>query len=232
MIVSWLESITDSAREIYLLGDVIDYWFEYRSVVPRGYVRFLGQLGRMVDSGIKITWIKGNHDLWITDYLPDELGVEVVDGILDRVIDGKRFVMEHGDGMGPQSTGFKLIRRVFRNKFARWLFAGIHPRWTVGFAHGWSAKSRSGEGGLKLNEQLNKSVEILERSSIKYLEANPGVDYFLYGHLHLVEDRVLAGTKGTRMIVLGDWIDKFSYATYSPAEGMSMHQFCPGQNSC
>ncbi|MCH5245252.1 MAG: UDP-2,3-diacylglucosamine diphosphatase [Muribaculaceae bacterium] len=226
MIVQWLESIAPHASAVYFLGDVIDYWFEYQTVVPRGYVRFLGQIARMADSGIKIVWLKGNHDMWMTNYLSEHLGIEIIDGILDRTIDGKRFVLEHGDGMGEQSRGFKILRQLFRNPVARRLFAGIHPRWTVGLAHRWSAKSRSG-GAIADSHQITSSVDALAEASQKYLQANPGVDYFIYGHLHVVDNRIIDSETGARMILLGDWIDKFTYATYAADEGLITHQFKP-----
>ena len=99
-IAAWLRSIAPTARRLFLLGDVIDYWYEYRDVVPRGFVRFLGALAELADSGVEITWLKGNHDIWIFDYLPSELGINVADGIITRDLDGKTFVMEHGDGVG------------------------------------------------------------------------------------------------------------------------------------
>lgn len=221
LVVSWLEEIAPTAAELYLLGDVIDYWFEYKEVVPRGQVRFLGQLARMADSGIKITWLKGNHDIWIYDYLPSELGITVVDGILDTVIGGKRFVMEHGDGMGQKTFGFRFIRRLFRSSTAKWLFAGIHPRWTVAFAHRWSAHSRAGQSE---SDYETNAVAALADASRQYLLDHPGVDYFLYGHLHLATT-VNLGQGNALMMILGDWIDKFTYATFSPDEGLQMSQY-------
>lgn len=220
-VVAWLQSIADDASHIYLLGDVIDYWFEYRSVVPRGYVRFLGQLAMMADAGVKITWIKGNHDLWITDYLPAELGIEVVDGPIEREILGRRFFMEHGDGMGAKSWSFNLLRHLFRSKTARRLFSAIHPRWTVGFAHRWSAGSRKA-GGKIARGDIDRAVVALENASRTYLAGHPGIDFFIYGHLHVALDRVI--DRSTRMVLLGDWINRECYATFSPDEGLILHQ--------
>ncbi len=220
-VVKWLEQIAPTAKRLYLLGDVIDYWFEYKEVVPRGQVRFLGQLARMADAGVKITWLKGNHDIWIYDYLPAELGVEVVDGVLDTEIDGTRFVMEHGDGMGDKTPGFRLIRAIFRNRVVKWFFAGIHPRWTVAFAHRWSAHSRAVDDG---GAYIARAIDSLKRASLQYLATHPGVRYFLYGHLHVEAREKLAGSDA-EMLVLGDWIDKFTYATFSKSEGLLMHHY-------
>ena len=115
-VVRFLDSIKDDADVIYLLGDILDYWYEYRYVVPRGFVRFFGKLAELHDRGIRIVWFIGNHDIWIFDYLPSELGVEIVDGYLDEEIDGKHFLMTHGDGIGKLKPSFKLLRRLFRNR--------------------------------------------------------------------------------------------------------------------
>ena len=141
-IVSFLESIRNDAKEIYLLGDILDYWFEYRYVVPKGYVRFFGKIAELADSGIKIYWFIGNHDIWIFDYLPSELGVEIVDGSQIKQIDGKTFFIAHGDGLGDESRSFRMLRAFFRNRFCQRLYAGIHPRWTGPFALNWSRSNR------------------------------------------------------------------------------------------
>ncbi|MDE7343684.1 MAG: UDP-2,3-diacylglucosamine diphosphatase, partial [Muribaculaceae bacterium] len=152
-VVRFLDSIKEDAAEIYLLGDVLDYWYEYRYVVPKGYVRFFGKLAELTDSGIRVTWIIGNHDIWIFDYLPRELGVEVVDGVLDREVLGARMVMAHGDGVWQASRKFRFLRGLFRNKVCQHLFSAIHPRWTVPFAYAWSRHSRhSGTPELERRE--------------------------------------------------------------------------------
>ena len=136
--VAFLDHIKDDAAEIYLLGDVLDYWYEYRYVVPKGFVRFFGKLAELADNGVKITWLIGNHDIWIFDYLPSELGIEVADGVLEKDILGKRFFLSHGDGVGRMPLPFRFMRALFRNRFCQWLYSGIHPRWTIPFALGWS----------------------------------------------------------------------------------------------
>ncbi|MDE5810962.1 MAG: UDP-2,3-diacylglucosamine diphosphatase, partial [Muribaculaceae bacterium] len=141
-VVDWLQSIEDDVSELYMLGDVLDYWFEYRTVVPRGYIRFFGQLARMVDRGVKITWMIGNHDIWLFDYLRDEIGITVVDGSLEKELNGLKFYMAHGDGVGRLPLGFRFIRSVFRNRVCQKLYSAIHPRWTIPFAHRWSTHSR------------------------------------------------------------------------------------------
>lgn len=219
-VVRFLDSIKSDAAEIFLLGDILDYWYEYRYVVPRGYVRFFGKLAELADAGIKITWIIGNHDIWIFDYIPEELGVEVIDGVLDRDVLGTRMVMAHGDGIWQESRKFKMLRNLFRNKFCQRLFSSIHPRWTVPFAYSWSHHSRESggfesvvkiEGNCK-SDRIGRNLEGLTSFCQDYLVKEPECRYFLFGHLHeVVEEKI--GEK-SEMIILGDWITHFSYAVF------------------
>lgn len=122
-VVDFLRSIKDDAKTLYLMGDVLDYWFEYKKVVPRGYIRFFGALAELADAGVEIIWFVGNHDIWLFDYLRDEIGLKVVDGVEIREIDGKRFFLSHGDGVGRIRPGFRIIRSLFRNRFCQWLLS-------------------------------------------------------------------------------------------------------------
>ena len=212
-VVAFLDSIKKDTDTIYLLGDILDYWYEYKYVVPRGYVRFFGKLAELSDSGIRIVWLKGNHDIWIFDYLPKELGVEVLDGSIVEEIRGKKFFLSHGDGVGKLDTSFKIIRGIFRNKFCQWAFSGIHPRWTVPFAYNWSAHSRKeGEERGLPDEILLKNL----RNFVKeYHKTYPEIDYFVFGHIHILSREEIE--KGCEMIVLGEWIHTFSYARLSSA---------------
>lgn len=212
-VVNFLDSIKDKADVVYLLGDILDYWYEYRTVVPRGFVRFFGKLAELTDRGVRVVWFIGNHDIWIFDYLPSELGVEVVDGALTEHIDGKTFYMTHGDGVGKLKPSFKLMRNLFRNKFAQKLYSGIHPRWTIPFAYSWSRHSRkTGGSGYDPTTMVN----LLRHFSVDYLREHPEINYFVYGHLHIVEDLKL--NDSSRMIVLGDWISNFSYGIWDGKE--------------
>lgn len=209
--VKWLRSIKDDAKAIYLMGDILDYWFEYRSVVPRGYTRFLGTLAQLVDEGVEVYWFIGNHDIWIFDYLPEEIGVKVIDGYQVKEIDGKSFFLSHGDGLGGLKPGFKLIRAVFRNKLCQKMFSAIHPRWTVPLAHRWSSHSRNFSEELPVFEGKEKEPFIAFAQG--YISKNDAVDYFVLGHRHIMLDYDL-GNDRTRLIVLGDWIHHFSYAVF------------------
>lgn len=217
----FLRSIAADAEEIYLVGDVLDFWFEYRTVVPRGFTRFFGCLAELADSGIKITWLIGNHDIWIFDYLPSELGIEVVDGTISRKICGRNFVITHGDGVGPRSRSFRFLRAMFRNRICQKLYASVHPRITMPLAHGWSAQNR-GHHPVPTPYQgaANESVMIWAK---EYLKEHPEVNYFIFGHRHILVDEPLSPT--CHAIILGEWIDQNSYARIAPGEPLTLHRF-------
>lgn len=213
-IVSWLEAIAPDAARLYMLGDVMDYWYEYRTVAPRGHVRFLGALARLADSGCEIVWLKGNHDIWIFDYLPREIGLRVVDGTFTCELDGKRFLLEHGDGVGEIDRGYALMRRVFRNRFCQLLYGAIHPRWTIAFAHGWSGKSRK-SAPVATPALIERDTARLRSFAENTNASEPGrpFDYFVFGHLHLPSlTEIAAG--GAKMVVLGDAYRSFSYGEW------------------
>ena len=140
--VRWLDSIKHDAKALYLLGDIFDFWFEYKTVAPRGFTRFLGKISEMSDMGIEIHFFIGNHDIWFFDYLNKETGVIIHKKPYITEIEGKKFFLAHGDGLGDESKKFKLIRYIFHNKLCQILFASVHPRWGIGLAHFWSRSSR------------------------------------------------------------------------------------------
>ena len=207
-VVDFLDSIKQSARTLFLMGDVIDYWFEYKTVAPRGYLRFFGKLTELADAGVEIVWFLGNHDIWLFDYLKNEIGMEVVDGFQVREIDGKKFFLSHGDGVGKIRPGFKFIRSIFRNRICQKLLASVHPRWTVGFAHAWSAHSR-GTGSPAHFRGENEPQIIFAR---EYLQEHPEIDFFIFGHRHIARDYPLDDS--TRLLMLGDCFQQFTYAVF------------------
>ena len=208
-VVDFLDSIKHSARTLFLMGDVIDYWFEYKTVAPRGYLRFFGKLTELADAGVEIVWFLGNHDIWLFDYLKNEIGMEVVDGFQVREIDGKKFFLSHGDGVGKIRPGFKFIRSIFRNRICQKLLASVHPRWTVGFAHAWSAHSR-GTGSPAHFRGENEPQIIFAR---EYLQEHPEIDFFIFGHRHIARDYPLDDS--TRLLMLGDCFQQFTYAVFN-----------------
>lgn len=221
ILADFLLSIADDAKRLFLVGDVLDYWFEYRTVVPRGHTRFLGALARLADSGVEVTWMIGNHDIWLFDYLRDELGIKVIDGSIDTVIDGRRFFISHGDGLGTLQPGFRLIRSIFRNRFCQRLYAALHPRWTVGFAYWWSAKNRDFDPSRPpaFEGELRENVEGWARA---YAADHPETDYIVLGHHHVMVDEAI--TERCRLVILGDWIYNYSYAVFDGST-LKLEQF-------
>lgn len=221
-LVRWLTYVKPTAARIFLLGDIIDYWFEYRNVVPRGYVRFFGKLAELADSGIEITWITGNHDIWIFDYLPTELGIKVVDGPISVDIDGHRFFLDHGDKVGNQPLGYRMMMAFFHNRFCQKLYAGLHPRLTVPFASGWSKTNRTSRSTAKVGTGIAKGLQILKDFSEQHSATHPDIDYYVYGHIHTVVQHKLS--TGKTMLVIGEWIEACTYACFDGTE-LTMHTF-------
>jgi UDP-2,3-diacylglucosamine hydrolase len=211
-VIRWLEEIRSDAEEIFLMGDVFDFWFEYKAVAPRGFVRLLGKIAEIRDSGIPIHYFTGNHDMWITDYLPSETGVIVHREPITKEFAGKKFYLGHGDGLGPGDRGYKFIKKIFSSSVCHWLFSRLHPNFGVLFARFWSRRSRVGQGPVD-EKFLGEEKEWLILYSKDILKKEH-FDYFIFGHRHLPLD-ITVGTK-SRYINLGDWI---SYNTYAVFDG-------------
>ena len=208
LIVKWLDEIKEDAAEIYLLGDIFDFWFEYRSVVPRGYVRLLGKIAEITDADIPVYLFTGNHDMWMFDYLPQELKVTLVREHVTKEFNGKKFFIGHGDGIGPGDHGYKFIKAVFANKLCQWLFARIHPNLAFAIAGFWSGRSRVATEQLEFLGEKNEYQIIFAKDMLK----SEHIDYFIFGHRHIPNDIVLS--ENSRYINLGDWITNFSYAVF------------------
>ena len=209
-VIRWLDSIKEDAAELYLMGDVFDFWFEYKTVVPKGHVRLLGKLGELSDSGIKLHYFTGNHDMWTFDYLEKEINVTIYRSPIERNYSGKDFYIGHGDGLGPGDHGYKFIKTIFASKICQWLFARLHPNFGIGIANYFSRKSRIATGttdevfrGEEKEWLVIYSKEILAK---KYF------DYLIFGHRHLPLD-ITINTK-SRYINLGDWIQYFTYGVF------------------
>lgn len=209
-IVKWLDEIKTDAEEIYLMGDLFDFWFEYKYTVPKGFVRLLGKMAEIVDSGIPITLFTGNHDMWMFDYLPQEIGVTIYRDPITRIYNDKKFYLGHGDGLGPGDHGYKFIKRIFANPICQWLFERLHPNFALRIANYWSHKSRianapkdvqfRGEDGEWL---VTYSKDVLKKEHF---------DYFIFGHRHLPLDIKLSET--SRYVNLGEWVNHFTYAVF------------------
>lgn len=222
-VVDFLRKEARDADRLYMLGDILDYWFEYRDVVPRGFVRFFGELASLSDSGVKITWMTGNHDIWLFDYLRDELGIEVVDApYIIREIGARKFLLAHGDRIGRTSTGFRFICSLFRNKACQKLYSGLHPRITVPFAKAWSNSSRCGKGDIDEAER-KKEIHALVEDADALARANQDTDFIVMGHHHIPLDIPLPQSSA-RLIVLGDWINNDTYAVFD-GNDISVHKY-------
>ena len=209
-VVKFLDGIKHDASQIFILGDLFDFWYEYKNVVPKGFVRILGKLAELTDSGIQIHFFVGNHDMWMKGYFEKELNIKVYHHPEEFDLNGKKFFIGHGDGLGPGDHRYKALKKVFRNKFSQWLFGVMHPRIGIGIADYFSSKSRAATG--KTDEQfLGENKEWLIIFSREMLKTKH-YDYFIFGHRHLPIDFKLSDA--THYINLGDWIKYNSYVVF------------------
>ena len=208
--VAWLDEIKKDATALFLLGDLFDFWFEYKTVVPKGFVRVLGKLAELRDAGIPIYFFVGNHDLWMEDYFQKELDIPVYHTTQEFTFDNKLFLIGHGDGLGPGDKGYKRMKKVFTNPFSKWLFRWIHPDLGVRLAQYLSVKNKliSGEEDVVY---LGEEKEWLVLYSKRKLETKH-YDYFIFGHRHLPMT-IKVGENST-YANLGDWIGYFTYGVF------------------
>ncbi len=224
LFIEWLEEIRRDASELWLLGDVFDYWFEYKKVVPRGFTRFLGALASLSDEGVEIHLIPGNHDIWIFDYLPMEIGLEVHRKSILRTWNKHLFHLGHGDGLYQGDRMYKMLQSVFKNRTIQWFYARIHPNGSMAFAHRWSRKSRKKHGALGSFMGVDKEHQ-LQFARLE-LEKNTDIEYFIFGHRHIPYDIRIADK--CRVICLGDWIGNFTYGVFDGQE-FRLEKFLPGK---
>lgn len=208
--VKWLDTIKHDAEVIFLLGDLFDFWFEYKTVVPKGFVRTLGKLAELRDSGIQIYFFVGNHDLWMGDYFETELNIPVYHHPKEFVFNNKYFFIGHGDGKGPGDKGYKRMKKVFTNPFSQWLFRWLHPDIGVRVAQHLSVKNKliSGEDDKQF---LGEEREWLAQYSKRKLETKH-YDYFIFGHRHLPMEINI--DENSMYYNLGDWINHFTYGIF------------------
>ena len=223
-LVRFLDEIKDKAGAIYLLGDMFDFWFEYQTVVPKGFTRFLGKISELTDMGIEVHYFTGNHDIWCLDYLEKECGMILHHNALTLEIGDQTFYLAHGDGLGDRDWKFKFIRTIFHNKLCQWAFRWLHPALGIPFGQNWAKHSR-----MKHSEEPPYQGEDKEPLIIfakKYLKEHPEVDFFIFGHRHIELDLDLSHQ--TRVIVLGDWITQFTYAVYD-GEQLYLESYTEGE---
>ncbi len=208
LIVQWLDEVKKDALKIYLVGDLFDFWFEYKHTVPKGFVRFLGKLAEITDSGIELHIFTGNHDMWMYDYLSKEINAHIYYQPILVELQGKNFFIGHGDGLGPGDFGYKVIKKIFRNNLSQFLFRWLHPDMGIGLADYFSGKSRISH---YQNDQefLGSEKEWLVQYCKKKIEQNPQINYFVFGHRHLP---LQIPVQNAIYINLGDWITHFTYA--------------------
>ncbi len=219
-LVKFLDQIAEDAAAIFVVGDLFDFWYEYKSVVPKGFVRILGKLASLTDSGIPIYFFVGNHDMWMNGYFEKELNIPVYFKEMPFEFNGKKFLIGHGDGLGPGDHGYKFIKKIFRNPVCQWLFGIIHPGIGIGLANYLSRKSRAATGQTD-EHFLGEENEWLITYCKDVLQQQY-FDYFIFGHRHLPIDFALP--KSSRYINLGDWLRYDSYAVFD-GENIQLQYF-------
>ena len=209
--VQWLDEVKEDAAAIFLLGDLFDFWFEYKHVVPKGFVRVLGKLAEIRDSGIPIYFFVGNHDLWMNSYFEDELNIPVFHHPKEFIFNNKTFLIGHGDGLGPGDKGYKRMKKVFTNPFSKWLYRWFHPDLGVPLAQHLSVKNKliSGDDDAKF---LGEENEWLVQYAKRKLESKH-YDYFVFGHRHLPMSIEVG--KDSTYHNLGDWINYYTYGVFN-----------------
>lgn len=225
LICRWLDEIRADAAAIYLVGDLFDVWFEYKSVVPKGYVRFLGKLAELKDAGIQIEVFTGNHDLWMQDYFTQEFGIPVHRQGIALEWNEKRFFVAHGDGLGPGDKGYKFLKKIMAHPFSQWLYRKLHPDWGLGIATYFSRK------GMK-HSQEDQAYQGDDKEWLmcycREVRRTRRVDYFIFGHRHLALFKPVDAE--SVYVNLGDWLRYNSYAVFD-GENLHLKYYNPDSNA-
>ncbi|GAA4433019.1 UDP-2,3-diacylglucosamine diphosphatase [Pontibacter saemangeumensis] len=208
-IVRWLEMARQDAAAVLLVGDIFDFWFEYKHAIPKGYARLQGKLAELTDSGIPVLLFTGNHDMWMFDYFPTELNIPVLREPISTTFGNKTFYIGHGDGLGPGDHTYKLLKRVFNNKACQWLFARLHPNLGIGVANMWSRRSRI-SNNKKDESFLGEDEWLLQYC--REVEGTRHHDFYVFGHRHLPLDLPIG--EHSRYMNLGEWVNFCTYAVY------------------
>ena len=226
-LVNFLDSIKHTAGAVYLLGDIFDFWYEYKTVVPRGYTRLLGKISELTDLGVEVHYFVGNHDLWQADYLTEECGVTIHRKGCAVEIGGKVFFLAHGDGLGTRDWKFRCLRALFHSPTCRFLFSTLHPRWGVTFGRQWARYSQLKHQRHGEPRYMGEEREELVVFARQYLRTHPDVNYFVFGHRHIELDLTLAPA-ASRLLIIGDWISRFTFARFDGHE-LTMQNFVEGE---
>jgi UDP-2,3-diacylglucosamine hydrolase len=213
-IVKWLDAIKHEAHSIYLLGDIFDFWFEYKHAIPKGHIRLQGKLAELRDAGIPIVFFTGNHDMWMFDYFPTQLGIPIYRKPQSIQVGNQNLHIGHGDGLGPGDHTYKFLKKFFDSRLCQWLFARLHPNLGIGIASYWSRKSRISS---------SKNTEAFQNKESEFLwvyctevERTQHHDFYIFGHRHLPLELKIA--ENSRYINLGEWVNFNSYAIYDGKE--------------
>lgn len=208
--VNWLNEIKQDAEILFLLGDLFDFWFEYKKAVPKGFVRVLGKLAELKDSGIQIYFFVGNHDLWMRDYFETELNIPVYFHPKEFTFNNKTFLIGHGDGLGPGDKGYKRMKKVFTNPFSKWLYRWLHPDIGLSLAQYLSVKNKliSGDDDVKFLGEENEWLVLYCKKKL----TQKHYDFFIFGHRHLPLE--ISISSNSKYINTGDWVSYFTYAIF------------------
>lgn len=220
--VSWLRTVAPGADAIFIVGDMFDFWYEYRRVIPKGFSRLLGTLSELTDQGTEIHFFAGNHDMWAYDYLHEECGIQVHHTPLETTLYGKKCFITHGDDITAREHGFPttLMNRAFRSRSMRWLFSHLlHPDAALRFGHQWSSHSRKSKS---ITHRFLAEEEPMVRFARRYNATNH-TDYFIFGHNHCAE--VYPLERDSAAVFLGEWIESPAYATLSPDGKVTLHRY-------
>lgn len=214
LFVRFLDEVKKDASEVFLMGDIFDFWFEYKTVVPKGFVRLLGKLAEISDAGIPISLFRGNHDVWAFDYLKQEIDIRLYRKPEVMEFSGKRFYLAHGDGLGPGDNGYKFLKKVFACRFNQWLFRWLHPDLGARMGLYFSRRSRLANMAKEGRKDATNGIEdeMLYKYASGMAAKHPDIDYFIFGHRHLPTQINL--NENTEMVILGDWVSNFTYAVF------------------
>ncbi len=210
-IVHWLDEIQPEAAAIFLVGDIFDFWFEYKHAIPKGFIRLQGKLAQITDAGIPVVFFVGNHDMWMFDYFTQELGIPIYQKPQSWTFNGKKILIGHGDGLGPGDYTYKFLKKIFRNRLCQWLFARLHPNFGVGLASFLSRRSRAKNMKKQVDEKFLGEKEWLVQFC-KQQELTEHHDYYIFGHRHLPLDIEI--NPESRYINLGEWLSFDTYASF------------------
>lgn len=221
-IVAWLDTVKHDAHSIYLMGDIFDFWFEYKHAIPKGFIRLQGKLAELRDAGLPIYFFTGNHDMWLFDYFEKEMGIVIYRQPVLLEVNKKKLLIGHGDGLGPGDHVYKILKKFFNSRICQWLFARIHPNLGIAIAQYWSRQSRI--SNTKNEEKFKGEENEFLFSYCKDLERQQHHDFYVFGHRHLPLD--LKINEHSRYINLGEWVHFDTYAAFD-GNDMELKVFKP-----